>query len=239
MAATCRNGRPARIWTSSWHRSFFGSIQCPATPARPLGLSDRCPAGRRRARRLDAAASHIHGRSPGLPVEADQSLPLWRKAPHGRFSWAAESGVTANGGHGAFACMNSAATSRFIIRCRRVTRPPISMISLPCPGQSTSRCTSPTKAAGRTCNQFSGRTRTAPTSTHAARTATCPPSLRLAERQGFPEEARHLEYFSGSRGSGIRKPPRFTLKLIRSEITLEVPADRSATDCPDRKRHCH
>ena len=53
--------------------------------------------------------------------------------------------------------------------------------------------------------------------------------IEAAERQGFPEEARHIEYFS------VPEVPEyenhaFTLKLIRSGIMLEVPADRSATD---------
>ena len=53
--------------------------------------------------------------------------------------------------------------------------------------------------------------------------------IEAAERQGFPEEARHLEYFSVPEVPEYENHP-FTLKLIRSEITLEVPADKSATD---------
>jgi ferredoxin-NADP reductase/ferredoxin len=53
--------------------------------------------------------------------------------------------------------------------------------------------------------------------------------MQAAERQGFPEEARHLEYFS------VPELPEyenhvFTLKLARSDKVLEVPADRTATD---------
>ncbi len=53
--------------------------------------------------------------------------------------------------------------------------------------------------------------------------------IQAAERQGFPEEARHLEYFS------VPEQPdyenfEFTLKLARSGRELQVPADRSATD---------
>ena len=53
--------------------------------------------------------------------------------------------------------------------------------------------------------------------------------IEAAERQGFPEEARHLEYFSVPEVPEYENHP-FTLRLIRSEITLEVPADKSATD---------
>jgi ferredoxin len=53
--------------------------------------------------------------------------------------------------------------------------------------------------------------------------------VQAAGRQGFPEEARHLEYFS------VPEQPdyenfEFTLKLARSGRELLVPADRSATD---------
>jgi ferredoxin len=53
--------------------------------------------------------------------------------------------------------------------------------------------------------------------------------IEAAERQGFPEEARHLEYFSVPELPEYENHP-FTLKLARSGIALEVPADRSATD---------
>ena len=53
--------------------------------------------------------------------------------------------------------------------------------------------------------------------------------IEAAERQGFPEEARHLEYFSVPEVPEYENHP-FTLKLARSGITLDVPADRSATD---------
>ena len=53
--------------------------------------------------------------------------------------------------------------------------------------------------------------------------------MEAAERQGFPEEARHLEYFS------VPELPEyenhdFTLKLARSGRELAVPADKTATD---------
>ena len=53
--------------------------------------------------------------------------------------------------------------------------------------------------------------------------------MQAAERQGFPEEARHLEYFS------VPELPEyenhaFTLKLARSGRELLVPADKVATD---------
>ncbi len=55
------------------------------------------------------------------------------------------------------------------------------------------------------------------------------PVMEAAARQGFPEEARHLEYFS------VPEMPDwenfdFTLKLARSGKTLVVPADKTATD---------
>ena len=53
--------------------------------------------------------------------------------------------------------------------------------------------------------------------------------MQAAERQGFTEEARHLEYFS------VPELPEyenheFTLKLARSGREIIIPADRSATD---------
>ncbi|WP_424988467.1 reductive dehalogenase [Microbulbifer sp. S227A] len=53
--------------------------------------------------------------------------------------------------------------------------------------------------------------------------------MEAAERQGFPEEARHLEYFS------VPEMPEyenheFTLRLARSGRDLVVPADKSAAD---------
>jgi ferredoxin-NADP reductase/ferredoxin len=53
--------------------------------------------------------------------------------------------------------------------------------------------------------------------------------MEAAERAGFPEEARHLEYFS------VPETPEyvnhdFTLKLAKSGKEFVVPADKSATD---------
>ncbi len=53
--------------------------------------------------------------------------------------------------------------------------------------------------------------------------------IGAAEKAGFPEEARHLEYFS------VPDLPEylnaeFTLRLARSGREFLVPADRSATD---------
>ena len=53
--------------------------------------------------------------------------------------------------------------------------------------------------------------------------------MEAAEAAGFPEEARHLEYFS------VPEQPDyvnydFTLKLSRSGRELHIPADRVPTD---------
>ncbi|QUJ78189.1 2Fe-2S iron-sulfur cluster binding domain-containing protein [Sulfitobacter albidus] len=53
--------------------------------------------------------------------------------------------------------------------------------------------------------------------------------MQAAARAGFPEEARHLEYFA------VPEQPdyvnhAFTLKLARSGQSLHVPADKTATD---------
>ncbi|QXT39033.1 reductive dehalogenase [Gymnodinialimonas ceratoperidinii] len=53
--------------------------------------------------------------------------------------------------------------------------------------------------------------------------------MEAAEAAGFPEEARHLEYFSVPEVPDYVNHP-FHLKLARSGRTLEVPADKSATD---------
>ncbi|NBR91787.1 MAG: NAD-binding oxidoreductase, partial [Rhodobacteraceae bacterium] len=53
--------------------------------------------------------------------------------------------------------------------------------------------------------------------------------MKAAENQGFPEDARHLEYFS------VPEQPdyvnhEFTVKLSRSGKELLVPADKSISD---------
>jgi reductive dehalogenase len=53
--------------------------------------------------------------------------------------------------------------------------------------------------------------------------------IDTAEAQGFPEEARHLEYFSVPEQPDYENHP-FTLKLARTGQTVDVPADKSATD---------
>ncbi|MFC3614468.1 reductive dehalogenase [Lutimaribacter marinistellae] len=53
--------------------------------------------------------------------------------------------------------------------------------------------------------------------------------MEAAERQGFPEEARHLEYFSVPEQPEYENHP-FTLRLARSGRDLEVPADMDAAE---------
>ncbi len=53
--------------------------------------------------------------------------------------------------------------------------------------------------------------------------------LEAAGRQGFPEEAQHLEYFSVPDQPDYQNHP-FILKLAKSGRELHVPADKSATD---------
>ena len=53
--------------------------------------------------------------------------------------------------------------------------------------------------------------------------------MEAAARQGFPEDAQHLEYFSVPDLPEWENHP-FTLKLARSGKVLEVPAEKSATD---------
>ena len=53
--------------------------------------------------------------------------------------------------------------------------------------------------------------------------------LEAAERQGFPEEARHLEYFSVPELPEYKNYD-FTLRLTRSGKEFLVPANKSATD---------
>ena len=52
---------------------------------------------------------------------------------------------------------------------------------------------------------------------------------QLIERQGFPDDARHLEYFSVPEVPDHENHP-FTLRLARSGRNVEVAADESATD---------
>lgn len=54
-------------------------------------------------------------------------------------------------------------------------------------------------------------------------------AVEAAERQGYPEKARHLEYFAAPETPEYENHD-FALKLARSGMTLRVPADRSATD---------
>jgi len=51
--------------------------------------------------------------------------------------------------------------------------------------------------------------------------------IRAAERRGFPEEARHLEYFSVPEQPEYENHP-FTLKLKKSGRVLTVPKDKDA-----------
>ncbi|MAM62241.1 reductive dehalogenase [Maritimibacter sp. UBA3975] len=53
--------------------------------------------------------------------------------------------------------------------------------------------------------------------------------IDAATRQGFPDEARHLEYFSVPEVPDYENHP-FTLTLARSGQTLDVPEDRTAAD---------
>ncbi len=53
--------------------------------------------------------------------------------------------------------------------------------------------------------------------------------VEAAEQQGFPEEARHLEYFSVPEVPDYENHP-FTLRLTKSAREIRVPADRSAAD---------
>jgi len=53
--------------------------------------------------------------------------------------------------------------------------------------------------------------------------------MQAAEQAGFPEEARHLEYFSLPEQPEYEDHP-FTLKLARSGRELQVRADQTATD---------
>jgi ferredoxin-NADP reductase len=60
--------------------------------------------------------------------------------------------------------------------------------------------------------------------------------MEAAERQGFPEEARHLEYFS------VPEQPdyvnhAFTVKLAKSDRVLDVPEDKTISDVLHRERH--
>ncbi|MEM7303119.1 MAG: reductive dehalogenase [Pseudomonadota bacterium] len=53
--------------------------------------------------------------------------------------------------------------------------------------------------------------------------------IAAAEAGGFPEEARHLEYFSVPEQGDYENFP-FTLKLAKSGATYEVPDDKTAAD---------
>ena len=53
--------------------------------------------------------------------------------------------------------------------------------------------------------------------------------MEVAERQGFPEDARHLEYFSAPEMPEYENH-EFTLKLARSGREFLVPVERTATD---------
>ncbi len=53
--------------------------------------------------------------------------------------------------------------------------------------------------------------------------------IAAAERQGYPEEARHLEYFSVPEVPDYENHP-FTLRLAKSGRDVAVPADKSAAD---------
>ena len=53
--------------------------------------------------------------------------------------------------------------------------------------------------------------------------------MDAAERQGFPQSARHLEYFSvPEKPDYVNRP--FTVKLAKSGKELAVPKDKSISD---------
>jgi ferredoxin len=53
--------------------------------------------------------------------------------------------------------------------------------------------------------------------------------MAASQRQGFPEEARHLEYFSVPEQPEYENHP-FTAKLAKSGKELHVPADKLLSD---------
>ena len=53
--------------------------------------------------------------------------------------------------------------------------------------------------------------------------------IQAAERQGFPDEARHLEYFSVPEIPDYENHP-FTIRLTRSDREVQVSSDEAATD---------
>jgi ferredoxin len=53
--------------------------------------------------------------------------------------------------------------------------------------------------------------------------------LDAAERAGFPEGARHLEYFSVPEVPDYKNHP-FSIRLVKSGKQLHVPADKTASD---------
>ena len=55
------------------------------------------------------------------------------------------------------------------------------------------------------------------------------PVMEAAARQGFPDDARHMEYFSVPELPEWENHP-FVLKLARSGQTFEIPPDKTATD---------
>jgi ferredoxin len=53
--------------------------------------------------------------------------------------------------------------------------------------------------------------------------------MDAAQRAGFPEDARHLEYFSVPEIPDY-KNSAFTIKLLKSKIELTVPANKNAAE---------
>ena len=53
--------------------------------------------------------------------------------------------------------------------------------------------------------------------------------IQAAERSGFPEEARHLEYFSVPELPDYINHP-FRIRLAKSDVEFDVPTDKSAAD---------
>ncbi len=60
--------------------------------------------------------------------------------------------------------------------------------------------------------------------------------IAAAQRQGYPGEARHLEYFAVPELPDYVNHP-FTLRLARSGRDLHVPADQQRHRCSGRERH--
>ena len=224
-------GRDLPDWTAGGHPDIVVApstcihTQCRAI-RRTQGLPDRSAARGGRARRLGADAPRLRRGAAGLRLEADQPFPAGRDSRADRPDGRRHRG-DADDRDGAPAARDRGGVRLALFgqvprRGGLAARPRRGAVGRP-------------RRAARQRRGDAGGSRCG-AGLHARRACLYLRSDRYmaaviaaAERQGFPEEVRHLEYFS-TREQPDYENQAFTLRLVCSNRDVQVPPDRTATE---------